>query len=88
MENSTNQNKRMILLVIGALAVAFGGWYFGYGQGRASAIADIKAQQIDAGNKAAATASDEANPFKVENPLQGVEANPFEKAKKTLNPFD
>ncbi|MEK7227429.1 MAG: hypothetical protein AAB641_00880 [Patescibacteria group bacterium] len=27
------------------------------------------------------------NPFKADNPLANVEVNPFEKAKKVLNPF-
>ena len=35
-------------------------------------------------NKAIA---DAANPFKVVNPLEGVEANPFEETAKKLNPF-
>jgi len=90
MENIMNKNiwvKTIIPLVI---IIALGLWYSGarYDQGYKAAIADIKAQQAEAGDKAAKVASDEANPFKVQNPLQGVEANPFEKAKKTLNPFD
>ena len=74
------------LVIVGA----FGFWYSSkkYNEGYQAAIADIKAQQEEVGNKAAQTATDEANPFKVQNPLEGVEANPFEKAKKTLNPFD
>lgn len=73
-----------------AIAGAFGFWYSGkkYDEGYQAAIADVKAQQEEAGNKAAKAATDEANPFKVQNPLEGVEANPFEKAKKNLNPFD
>lgn len=79
--------KMIVVLVV---VIVFGLWYSGkkYDQGYEAAIADVKAQQEEAGNKAAKAATDEANPFKVENPLQGVEANPFEKAKKTLNPFD
>lgn len=85
-----NKNIWVKVIIILAVIVALGFWYAGkrYDQGYNTAIADIKAQQEEAGNKAAQTASDEANPFKVANPLQGVEANPFEKAKKTLNPFD
>lgn len=77
-------------IIVLVAVIALGLWYSGarYDQGYEAAIADIKAQQEEAGNKAAQAASDEANPFKVSNPLQGVEANPFEKAKKTLNPFD
>ena len=81
-----NKNKWVTIVV--AIVIALGSWYLGRSQGYKSAAADIKAQQEEAGNKAAKAATDEANPFKVENPLQGVEANPFEKAKKTLNPFD
>ncbi|OGI71111.1 hypothetical protein A3C60_01640 [Candidatus Nomurabacteria bacterium RIFCSPHIGHO2_02_FULL_37_45] len=80
----------MTMIVTLVVVSAIGLWYSGktYDEGYAAAIADIKAQQEEASNKAAQVATDEANPFKVENPLQGVEANPFEKAKKTLNPFD
>ena len=90
MENIMNKNIWVKVVIILALIIVLGFWYAGkrYDQGYEAAIADIKAQQEEAGNKAAQTASDEANPFKVANPLQGVEANPFEKAKKTLNPFD
>lgn len=91
MENNINKmNKNMWIagIVILVAVSAFGSWYFGYDQGYETAIADIKAQQEEAGNLAAKAASDEANPFKVQNPLEGVEANPFEKAKKTLNPFN
>ena len=90
MENIMNKNIWVKVVIILALIIVLGFWYAGkrYDQGYEAAIADIKAQQEEAANKAAQTASDEANPFKVANPLQGVEANPFEKAKKTLNPFD
>lgn len=84
-------NKNIaVTIVIVLVVVGFGFWYSSkqYDKGYQAAVSDIKAQQEEAGNKAAEAASNEANPFKVENPLQGVEANPFEKAKKTLNPFD
>ena len=81
-------NKNILVAIVVAIAIALGSWYLGNSQGYKSAVADIKSQQEEAGNKAAEAASDEANPFKVANPLEGVEANPFEKAKKTLNPFD
>ncbi len=85
-----NKNMWVKMIVVLVVVIVFGLWYSGkkYDQGYEAAIADVKAQQEEAGNKAAKAATDEANPFKVENPLQGVEANPFEKAKKTLNPFD
>lgn len=84
-------NKNMwVTVVVLVVVIVLGFWYSGkkYDEGYAAAVADIKAQQEEAGAKAAQAASDEANPFKVANPLEGVEANPFEKAKKTLNPFD
>lgn len=83
-----NKNTRVAVVVVLAVAVALGVWYLGKNQGYETAIADVKAQQEEAGNKAAEAAAGEANPFKVANPLEGVEANPFEKARKTLNPFD
>ena len=84
------KNKIVMIIVVVLVAIGIGFWYSGkkYDQGYEAAIADIKAQQEEAGNKAAQVATDESNPFKVQNPLEGVEANPFEKAKKTLNPFD
>ena len=90
MENIMNKNMLVKVIIPLVIIIVLGLWYSGtrYNQGYEAAIADIKAQQEEAGNKAAQAATDEANPFKVENPLQGVEANPFEKAKKTLNPFD
>lgn len=70
---------------------------FGYGNGAGykrgdtdgykRAEADIKKIQEAAGQKAAGEATKAANPFQGINPLAGVEANPFEKAKKILNPF-
>ena len=85
-------NKNVLVAVVVTLVVmgSFSFWYSGkkYEQGYQTAITEIKAQQEEAGNKAAKEATDQANPFKVQNPLEGVEANPFEKAKQTLNPFD
>lgn len=90
MENNINRKKWVKIGIIGLIIVGVGFWYSSmvYNKGYQTAIADIRAQQEEAGNRAAEAATDEANPFKVANPLQGVEANPFEKAKKTLNPFD
>jgi len=85
-----DKNTWITVVVVLVVVIIFSFWYSGqrYNQGYKAAIADVKAQQEEAGNKAAKAATDEANPFKVENPLQGVQANPFEKAKKALNPFD
>ena len=84
------EKNKIVMIVVILVVIGISFWYSGkkYDEGYAAAIADIKAQQAEAGEKAAQAASDEANPFKVANPLEGVEANPFEKAKKTLNPFD
>lgn len=85
-------NKNMWIVMIATLVIVggFGFWYSGkkYDEGYEKAIAEVKAQQEEASKKAAEAATAEANPFKVQNPLEGVEANPFEKAKKNLNPFD
>ncbi len=81
---------KIVCVVVAVAVLVFGYWYSNkqYKQGYKAAVADIKAQQVDASNKATKAAVDQANPFKVGNPLEGVQANPFEKAKKTLNPFD
>jgi uncharacterized protein YpmB len=85
-------NKSMMIkfVVVLVVVLALGYWYSGnkYDEGYEAAVADIRAQQEEAGNKAAQEVANEANPFKVENPLEGVDANPFEKAKQTLNPFN
>lgn len=75
-------------VVVVVLIIGF--WYLNkkYEQGYKKAVADIKAQQVDTNKKVTQEAVDQANPFKVANPLKGVDANPFEKAKKALNPFN
>ncbi len=85
-----NKNMWVTVIVILVVVFAFSFWYSGkkYNQGYQAAIADIKAQQEELAKQATKAAVDQANPFKVQNPLQGVQANPFEKAKKTLNPFN
>ena len=75
------------LLVIGVV-VGYGlGSSKGYKVGYDKAITDAKATQEALGKKAAEDAASAANPFKVVNPLEGVEANPFEETAKKLNPF-
>ena len=77
----------IVLLIIGAI----GGYWYGssktYDRGYQAATADIKAQQEESAKKASEDAAKTANPFQVNNPLEGVEANPFDKAKDALNPF-
>ena len=70
------------LIVAAAVALAAAAWFF-YGQkGPSQPSPDAAAQQA-----AEETAKSE-NPFKSESPLSAVEANPFEKTKKVLNPFE
>jgi len=72
-----------IVVAVGVLGYWAGDWQ-GYGRSQA----DVKKAQETAGQKAAEDAAAAANPFKGTNPLEGVEANPFEEAKKVLNPFN
>lgn len=71
------------ILIAGALYSGVMGYRAGYNK----AVADVKATQEALGEKASQDAADAANPFKVVNPLEGVEANPFEETAKKLNPF-
>lgn len=85
-------NKNILTIGIIFLIVGFGigYWYggsVGFDNGYKTAAADIKAQQEEAAKKATEEAAKTANPFQVNNPLEGINANPFEKAKKALNPF-
>lgn len=90
------ENNKSILIAIAALVVGLAAGYVyggkvGYKKGDDAgykrAEADVKKLQTAAGEKAAQEATKAANPFQAVNPLEGVEANPFEKAKKVLNPF-
>jgi len=88
--------QRTIIVAVLALILGLGaGYWFGssgtttaYDAGYEKAIGDAKATQEAAAKKAGEEAAAAANPFQAENPLAGVDANPFEKAKKILNPFD
>ena len=78
-------NKKILwaaIIAVGVLAYFLGDW-----MGYARSQAEVKKAQEVAGQKAAKDAATAANPFKGTNPLEGVEANPFEEAKKILNPF-
>ena len=83
-------NKAVVIIVVIALAgVAFWlGRSGGYTAGYAQAQVDVKALQEESARNAAEDAAKSANPFQAVNPLEGVEANPFEKVKKVLNPFE
>ncbi|MBI2674273.1 MAG: hypothetical protein HYX22_00845 [Candidatus Yanofskybacteria bacterium] len=72
-----------IIVAVGVLSYWVGDW-----QGYSRSQADVKKAQELAGQKAAEDAAKAANPFKATNPLEGVESNPFEEAKKVLNPFN
>ena len=73
----------VIILVVGLVV----GYWYGDQKGYARAESDIKRVQEEAAKKAAEDAAKAANPFQASNPLEGVEANPFEKTKSILNPF-
>ena len=72
-----------IIVAVGVLGYFVGDW-----RGYSRSQAEVKKVQEVAGQKAAEDAAKAANPFKVANPLEGVESNPFEEAKRILNPFD
>lgn len=80
-------NKLWKLVLVALVAGLVGGYWFGDNRGYGRAQADVKKLQEEAASKAAAEAAKAANPFQAVNPLSGVEANPFEKAKNLLNPF-
>lgn len=83
-------NKALLIIAVIILAgLAFWlGRSGGYSAGYAQAQADVKALQEESARKATEDAAKSANPFQAVNPLEGVEANPFEKVKKVLNPFE
>ena len=83
----------LIIVVIVLVGIAFwagrsNGYATGYATGYAQAQTDAIALQAEAAKKATKDAAKSANPFQAVNPLEGVEANPFEKVKKVLNPFE
>ncbi len=68
--------------IVALAAIALAAWFF-YGQnGSSQTSPDSVAKQ------AAEETAKSQNPFKSESPLSGVEANPLEKTKKILNPFN
>lgn len=80
--------KDKLIIVLVSVVVAFSiGLWSGQSWGYKKAEADLKRVQAESAKKAAEDAAKAANPFGVANPLGGVEANPFEKTKKILNPF-
>lgn len=93
--NNIKMDKKLLIVGVIALLAIFGGYWYGnkvgYAKGDSDghkrAEADIKKIEEDAGKKATAEAAKAANPFQVSNPLENVDVNPFQKAKKVLNPF-
>ncbi len=81
-------NKNIIFIVTGTLVALLAAYYFGDSYGYKRAQADFKKLEEAAALSNAEVVAKAANPFQVANPLEGVEANPFEKAKKVLNPFN
>ena len=97
MENDKNSLVLIIVAVIVSLAVGGAAGFFygndaGYKKGDSAgykrAEADMKNLQEASAKKVSEEAAKAANPFGSSNPLEGVEANPFEKAKQVLNPFE
>ncbi|MEK7101548.1 MAG: hypothetical protein AAB882_00135 [Patescibacteria group bacterium] len=84
-----NNKVSLVIAVIVLAGLAFWlGRYTGYDIGYEQAQVDVQALQTEAARKGAEDAAKSANPFQAVNPLEGVEANPFEKVKKVLNPFE
>lgn len=77
--------NKLIIYGVAALAVVFVIWLLltvVFKKENAQNQPDVAAQ------KAATDSAKSENPFKTESPLSGVEANPFDKTKKVLNPFE
>ncbi len=82
------ENKPVIVWLVGAVVLgAVAGFWYGDSRGYKRAETAIKKIQEQAAQKAADDAAKAANPFQAVNPLEKVEANPFEKAKSIVNPF-
>ena len=86
-----DQFSQKSVIVIAVVVLVFGlvgGYFYGQKKGYSQAETDIKKLDEVAAKKATDEAAKAANPFQAVNPLQGVEANPFQKVKKVLNPFE
>ena len=70
------------------VVVAVAGYWLGDWRGYSRSQAGVEKAQEAVAQEAAEDAATAANPFKAANPLEGVESNPFEEAKKVLNPFN
>lgn len=91
-----NKGTKLFACIALAIVVILLAYGFGDSRGYRAGMAGKKIQintaapqnTITISQKAATAATQAANPFKVENPLAGVNINPFEKAQKLLNPFE
>lgn len=87
MEHRLNTIWVIVIVFVTLVGGVVVGYWYGHQKGYTRAEADIKKVQEEAAKKAADDAAKAANPFQAANPLEGVEANPFEKTKSILNPF-
>ncbi len=85
--NNSKLSGIVVVFAVTAIIAGTAGYFVGKGAGYTKAQTDIKAQQDELARKAGDEAAKAANPFQATNPLEGVTANPFEKAKSALNPF-
>ena len=84
-------SNKTTVIVFAVILIAIAFWVGrsnGYSTGYTQAQNDAVALQEETAKKATEEAAKSANPFQAVNPLEGVEANPFEKVKKVLNPFE
>lgn len=79
--------KSLVWLMASVVISLVVGYLVGDSVGYKRAETDIKNLDEVAAQKAAEDLAKAANPFQAVNPLEGVESNPFEKAKQVLNPF-
>jgi hypothetical protein len=91
-KTSFKLNKNLtIILAVSIILIAGAYWIgntSGYDSGYSQAQTDAVSLQDESSRKAIEDAAKSANPFQAVNPLEGVEANPFDKVKKILNPFE
>lgn len=76
--------KKWGIYIVVAVA-ALGALWFAYAKYNNK---DAQIAQKATAGKVAEDAAKSENPFRAANPLSNVEVNPFEKAKKVLNPFE
>ncbi len=89
---NNESSSKIVITAILCLVIGLGGGYWygskkGYDLGYKMAQDDAKKVADEAAKKAIEDVAKAANPFQAVNPLQNVDANPFEKTQKILNPF-